>query len=144
MAKEDQKLSYEEKESRVSAADTLLMQIGSNQEDLADGKVNMARMGVIQDSVNVPESFRNWVYWDLCAKLLGDEFAEAMHDIGLDHTVGIGGRGRIDAIKAASVALGGQANTEADIIKPHWVTRNILDKDWEAKERARLGLQPGE
>jgi len=136
-------MSYEEKEPRVSAADALLMQLATDPRKLHKG-VNMARMGVIQDSVNVPESFRNWVYWDLCAKLLGDEFAGAMHDIGLDHTVGIGGRGRIDTIKAASVALGGQANTEADIIKPHWVTRNILDKDWEAKERARLGLQPGE
>ena len=137
-------MSYEEKEARTTASDILLMSLGIDPNDLADGKINMSRMGVIQDSENVPESFRGWVYWELCYRLLGDEFAGAMHDIGLDHTVGIGGRGRIDAIKAASVALGGQANTEADIIKPHWVTRNILDKDWEAKERARLGLQPGE
>ena len=119
------------------------MQLGTDPVDLIDG-VNMARMGVIQDSENIPESYRNWVYWSLRSELFGSRFARVLHKVGLDHTVGIGGRGRIDTIKGASVALGGHANTEADIIKPGWVTRNILDKNWEAKERERLNLPPGE
>ena len=135
-------MSYEEKEARTTASDILLMSLGIDPNDLADGKINMSRMGVIQDSENVPESFRNWVYWALCDHLLGDEFAGAMHDIGLDHTVGIGGRGRNDAIKGASVGLGGAVQTEADIIKPGWITRNIVDREWEAKERARVNLPP--
>ena len=136
-------MSYEEKEPRSSTSEVLLMQLGTNPSDLMDG-VNMARLGVIQDSENVPESFRNWVYWALCAELLDDDFARAMHDIGLDHTVGIGGRGRVDLIKGASVGQGGPANTEADIIKPGWITQNITDRNWEAKERTRLALPPGQ
>ena len=136
-------MSYEEKEPRASTSEVLLIQLGTNPSDLMDG-VNMSRLGVIQDSENVPESFRNWVYWGLCAELLDDDFARAMHDIGLDHTVAIGGRGRVDVIKAASVAQGGHAATEADIIKPNWIVRNFTNKDWEAKERARVGLPPGE
>ena len=136
-------MSYEENEPRSSTSEVLLMQLGTNPADLMDG-VNMARLGVIQDSQNIPESFRGWIYWALCAELLGDEFARAMHDIGLDHTVGIGGRGRVDVIKGASVGQGGPATTEADIIKPGWITRTITDRNWESKERERLGLPPGE
>ena len=136
-------MSYEENEQKPSASEALLMQIGTDPNELMNG-VNMARMGVIQDSENVPESYRNWVYWDLRAKLFGSRFAHVLHKSGLDHTVGVGGRGRIDTIKAASVGLGGNASTEADIIKPQWHVRNIMDRDWEAKERDRLGLPAGE
>ena len=143
MAKEDPPLSYDEEKTQASASETLLMQLATDPTKLAKG-VNMARMGVIQDSENVPESYRNWVYWDLRAKLFGSRFAYVLHKSGLDHTVGIGGRGRVDTIKAASVATGGAVNTEADIIKPGFITRTILERDWEEKERHRLGLQAGE
>ena len=135
-------MAYEEREQKPSTSDVLLMGLGTDPADIAEGKINMARMGIIMDPENVPESFRSWVYWDLCAKLLGDEFAQAMHDIGLDHTVGIGGRGRVDSIKGASVGQGGPVQTEADIIKPGWIVRNTINRDWEAKERQRLGLPP--
>lgn len=104
----------------------------------------MSRMGIIQDSENIPESYRNFVWWALRAELFGSRFAYLLHKVGLDHTVAIGGRGRIDTLKAASVAGGGPVNTEADIIKPGFMTRVILDRDWEAKERVRLGLSTGE
>ena len=136
-------MSYEEKEPRASTSEVLLMQLGTDPRKLAKG-VDMSRLGVIQDSENVPESFRNWVYWALCDRLLGDEFARAIHDIGLDHTVAIGGRARVDVIKGASVGQGGPATTEADIIKPGWITRTITDRNWESKERERLGLPHGE
>jgi len=143
MAKEESPLSYDEEKNQAPASEILLMQLATDPTKLSQG-VNMARMGVIQDSENVPESYRNWVYWDLRAKLFGSRFAHVLHKSGLDHTVGVGGRGRVDTIKAASVASGGPANTEADIIKPGFITRTILDRDWEDKERQRLGIPPGE
>jgi len=114
------------------------MQLGTDPRKLYKG-VNMARMGVIKE-----EDYRNWVYIGLRAALFGSRFFKNLHTVGLDHTVGLGGRGRVDSIKGASVGLGGQVNTEADIIKPGWFTQKILDRKWEEKERARLDLPPGE
>lgn len=131
-----------DKPTPATASETLLMQLATDPTYLAKRGIDMSRMGVITDPENMPESVRNWVWWDLYAELFNSRFARLMHDRGLSHTIGIGGRGRVDAIKAASVAQGGSVHTEADIIKPNWVVRNIIDKDWEAKERQRLGVPP--
>lgn len=121
-------------------SETLLIQLGTNPADLDTEGVDMARLGVITDSDQIPKAYRNFVYWDLRWRLFGSRFAKALHDSGLNHTVGVGGRGRVDLIKGASVAQGGPVNTEADIIKPGFITRTIIERDWESKERQRLGL----
>ena len=123
----------EENEPRQTATDVLLMQLATDPTELNDG-VNMARMGVITDA-----TYRNLVYWDLCANLLDDDFAKQVHKSGLDHSVGLGGRGRVDALKGASVGLGGQVHTEADIVKPNFIVRTI-DRDWEKRQREQLGI----
>src|SRR4030042_6964803 len=129
-----------DKPAPPSTSETLLIQLGTNPADLATEGVNMARLGIITDSDQVPESYRNWVYWDLRARLFGSRFARNVHDSGLDHTVGIGGRGRVDLIKGASVAQGGPVNTEAALIRTGWVVRNVFDKNWEERQRKELGL----
>ena len=123
----------EDNETRKTSADALLMQLGTDPGEVDEG-TNMARMGVI-----TPETYRNFVYWDLCAVLLDDDFAKQVHKSGLDHSVGLGGRGRVDSLKGASVSLGGQVHTEADIVKPNFIVRT-LDKDWEKRQREQLGL----
>jgi len=124
----------EENEPRKTSTDVLLQQLASDPVDIAEGKVNMARMGVITDA-----TYRNLVYWDLCANLLDDDFAKQVHTSGLDHSVGLGGRGRVDTLKGASVGLGGQVHTEADIVKPNFIVRTI-DRDWEKRQREQLGV----
>ena len=123
----------EETRPPQTAADVLLMQLATDPTEINEG-TNMARMGVI-----TAETYRNLVYWDLCDKLLDDEFARVVHKSGLDHTVGLGGRGRVDSLKGASVSLGGQVHTEADIVKPNFVVRTF-DRDWEKRQRDQLGL----
>ena len=123
----------EENEPRQTSTDALLLQLATDPNKIHKG-VNMARMGVV-----TAETYRNFVYWDLCAKLLDDDFAKQVHESGLDHSVGLGGRGRVDALKGASVGLGGQVHTEADIVKPNFVVRT-LDRDWEKRQREQLGI----
>ena len=123
----------EETRPPQTAADVLLMQLGTDPTEINEG-TNMARMGVI-----TPENYRNFVFWELCSKLLDDEFATQIHKSGLDHTVGLGGRGRVDSLKGASVSLGGQVHTEADIVKPNFIVRTF-DRDWEKRQRDQLGL----
>jgi len=124
----------EQNEPRQTSTDVLLLQLATDPGDIAEGKVNMARMGVI-----TAETYRNFVFWDLCANLLDDEFAKQIHKSGLDHTVGLGGRGRVDTLKGASVSLGGQVHTEAEIVKPNFIVRT-LDRDWEKRQREQLGV----
>ena len=125
-----------------STSDALLIQLGTNPTDLSTDGVDMSRLGIITDSSQIPEEFRNYIWWDLRARLFNSRFAKTLHDSGLSHSIAIGGRGRVDLIKAASVAQGGPVHTEADIIKPNWFVQKILDRNWEEKERQRLGLPP--
>lgn len=131
-----------EEKTPTPTSDTLLIQLGTNPADLSIDGVDMSRLGIITDSDQKPEEFRNYVWWDLRYRLFGSRFAKYLHDSGLNHSVAVGGRGRVDLIKAASVAQGGPVYTEADIINPNWIIRNIIDKKWEVKERQRLGLPP--
>ena len=55
--------------------------------------------------------------------------------------VSIKGRGRVDAIRGEAVMKGQPANIEAEIQKPNWLARNIYDRDYERKEKERLGLE---
>lgn len=131
-----------EEKRPASTSDTLLIQLGTNPTELQTEGVDMSRLGIIMDDNQRPEEYRNYIWWDLRAKLFGSRFAKTLHDSGLNHSVAVGGRGRVDLIKAASVAQGGPVHTEADIIKPNWIVKNIIDRNWEEKERQRLGLQP--
>jgi hypothetical protein len=55
--------------------------------------------------------------------------------------VSIKGRGRVDAIRGEAVMKGQPANIEAEIQKPNWLARNVYDRDYERKEKERLGLE---
>jgi len=55
--------------------------------------------------------------------------------------VSIKGRGRVDAIRGEAVMKGQPANIEAEIQKPNWLARNVYDRDYEKKEKERLGLE---
>lgn len=128
-------MSQEEK--RATASDTLLMQLATDPTELASEGTDMSRLGIINE-----EDFRIWVYMDLRGRLFNSNFFRVLHDRGLSHTVGVGGRGRVDTLKAANVAQGGSVNTEADLIRPNWMVRNIMDKDWERRQRQELDLPP--
>jgi len=130
-------MSYnQDRPAPPSASDSLLKQLATDPADIARGEgVDMGIEGIINE-----EDYRNWVYIDLRGRLFGSRFYKLLYTRGLKNTVGIGGRGRIDTLKAANVGLGGTVNTEADIIRPNWVVRNIVDREWETQQRNELGL----
>ena len=55
--------------------------------------------------------------------------------------VSIKGRGRVDAIRGEAVMKGQPANIESEIQKPNWLARNVYDRNYEQKEKERLGLE---
>lgn len=130
-------MSYEnDKPPQPSASDTLLKQLATDPLDTARGEgVDMGIQGIIKE-----EDYRTWVYIDLRGRLFGSRFYKFLYKRGLKNTVGVGGRGRIDTLKAANVGQGGSVHTEADLIKPNWVVRNLVDKEWETRQRNELGL----
>ena len=128
-------LKLSEEKHIATASDTLLMQIATDPNELAEEGTDYSILGIIKE-----EDYRTWIYWALRGELFNSRFSKALHRQGLKHTIAIGGRGRVDTLKAASVALGGQVHTEADIVKPNWVVRNIIDKNWEERQREQLGL----
>ena len=124
-----------QEEQKATASETLLMQLATDPTTLVTEGTDMSLLGIINE-----EDYRVWVYMDLRGRLFNSRFFRILHDRGLMHTVGVGGRGRVDTLKAANVAQGGSVHTEADLIKPNWVVRNIVDKAWETRQRNELGL----
>lgn len=119
---------------RATATETLLLQLATDPIHLARKGVDLSRLGVIR------EEEERGLIWAKMRYKMGSRWFGWLHETVLNHSVGRGGRGRIDTLKGASVSLGGAVNTEADLVKPNWVVRNIIDKNWEERQRMELGL----
>jgi len=122
----------------VEGAEILSPQLGSEPKILANMKFDMSILSVIH-----PKHIRPLLYFSLLANA-GDENARVIVEAFLKFRVSDGGRGRRDIIRMEGVRHGGGTNVEAEIEKPGWIERNITERNWEQKERERLGIEPGE
>ena len=120
---------------------TLAPQLGSSLGHLARGEIDMRILGVLMPPSDIPKYMRSLVYLLTYADLFNDEAVRSMVTNFLHLTVAVGGRGRRDIIRMESVARGGQVNVAEEIQKPGWLARNLWNRDWERKEREKLGLE---
>ncbi|MBW2672015.1 MAG: hypothetical protein JRD89_01200 [Deltaproteobacteria bacterium] len=111
----------------------LAPQLGSDADYLGRGQTDMRRLSVITEA-DIPLL--------LYAKIRGRKSRvwRTIYDEFLNLRVSVGGRGRRDIIRMEGVSKGGVVNVESEIQKPNWFVRNVLDRDWEKKEREKLGL----
>lgn len=121
-------------------ASSLASQLGSSFSFLDEGEIDMRILGVLMDPENIPKGLRSLVYFLTYAQLFKDEAALALAKNYLHLTVAIRGRGRRDIIRMESVARGGAVDVESEIQRPSWLERNVTNRNWEEKEREKLGL----
>jgi hypothetical protein len=114
-------------------SEPLASQMGSDIQTLSEGKFDMEILSVIQ-----PRHIRPLLYFSIDGEKneLSRELVE--HFLKLKRSEG--GRGLRDILRMESVRHGGAVNLESEIEKPNWFARHIYDRNWEDKERERLGL----
>lgn len=113
-------------------ASVLAPQLGSDRDDIVRGKTDMRRLSTISKS-DLPFLFY--------AKLRGRKspvWAE-IYEQFLNLNVSVGGRGRRDIIRMEGVSKGGMVSVESEIIRPGWLGRNVIERDWERRQREERG-----
>ena len=122
----------------LGGQEVLAPQLGTEPEILSDSLFDMSILSVID-----PKHIRPLLYFQLLADN-GDVNAASIVRSFLKFRVSSGGRGRRDIIRMEGVRHGGGTNVESEIEKPGWIERNITERNWEQKERDRLGIDTGE
>lgn len=118
-------------------AEPLAAQLGSEPEFLADSSFDYSIL-----SVTSPKHTRAILYFTVLAAA-NDENAKTILKAFYKAKVSEGGRGRRDILRMEAVRHGGSSNVESEIQKPEsWVERNVTNRNWEQKERDRLGIDP--
>ncbi len=131
---------YPEADMPEASGGTLSTQLGSAFKFLDEGEIDMRILGVLMDPKDIPRGMRSLVFLSTYAELFDDEAVAALVKNYLHLTVAVRGRGRRDIIRMESVARGGQVDVESEITKPGWLERNVLNRNWEEKEREKIGL----
>lgn len=131
---------YPEMDLTEIGTSSLAEQLGSASKFLEEGDIDMRILGVLMDPQDIPKNMRSLVYLLAYADLFNDDAAKSLVKNYLHLTVAIGGRGRRDIIRMESVARGGMVDVSKEIQQPGWVERNFTNRNWEEKERERLGL----
>lgn len=131
---------YPEVDMPETGGSSLSSQLGSAFNFLDEGEIDMRILGVLTDPENIPKGMRSLVYLLTYADLFDDEFARRLVKNYLHLTVAIRGRGRRDIIRMESVARGVAAEVSEEIQQPGWFERNLWNRNWEDKEREKLGI----
>jgi len=114
-------------------SEPLASQLGTDAETLSQSKFDMEIL-----SVTTPKQMRALLYFAILGEK--DDTAKALVNHFLRLRVSEGGRGRRDIIRMESVRHGGGISLGEEIEKPNWAARNIWDRNWEEKEKERLGI----
>jgi len=131
---------YPERDLPETGGSSLASQLGSAFKYLDDGKIDMRILGVLMDPEEIPKNMRNLVYLLAYAETFDDDAIQCLVNNYLNLTVAIRGRGRRDIIRMESVARGGTVDVSKEIREPGFWEKNLWNRNWEEKERERLGL----
>lgn len=108
-------------------ASSLAPQLGSDMHDVARGRIDMRRLTVIDD-----KDIGVLLYAKIRARK--SRVWKEIYEMLLNLKVSVGGRGRRDIIRMEAVSRGGPAAVEAEIQRPGWITRNVLDRQWRERQ----------
>jgi hypothetical protein len=121
-------------EEETSQGIELTQNLGTSPTKIARGEIDRRMFTNIDD-----EDIELLVFLRL-GKELGNKAMEIMYDEFLHDKISVGGMGMRYAIRGESVRKGIGVNVGEEIKKPGWIERNITGRDWEKKERERLGI----
>ena len=123
-------MSYEDEKEEFSLAP----QLGTDPLLLAQAINDMRRLSVFE------QKRVKAILYGLERAQTSKAWARLM-DNYLSVAVSVGGRGRRDMIRMEDVRHGGAANVGEEINRPSsWIARNITNRNWEEKEKERLGI----
>lgn len=120
-------------EASEMPSEPLASQMGTNIQTMSQGIWDMEILSVIQ-----PRHMRSLLYFTVDGDRNETSALLVEHFLKLSRS--IGGRGLRDIIRMETVRHGGAVNLESEIEKPNWFARHVYDRNWEAKERERLGI----
>jgi len=134
MSEEEERFGFVAEQDVVGEA--LAPQLGTDSLDLDLGRFDMRRLTVIEK-----EQIGFLLYARIRAKK--SKTWRLIYNELLNLYPSVGGRGRRDIIRMAAVSKGIPASVEGEIERhrPNILARNIYRRDWEEKERERLGIE---
>lgn len=123
---------------------SLAHQLGSSEKILLKQQVDMRQLTVLENRNKTPDTLKPLLFWltydDIVNK--GKTFAESITDNAMHLYVSTGGgRGRRQVIQAEQVRKGGAVSFRSEIEEPGFFAKNIWNRNWEEKEKERLGLE---
>jgi len=111
----------------------LIQNLGTDSKKMSSGIIDNMKFSIIDD---------NELMFALIADFMGvnDPNMRRILNSFLVLKISVDGRGRRDAIRGEAVMKGAPANVESEIQRPGWLSRNVLNRDWEKDEKKRLGI----
>jgi hypothetical protein len=125
---------YMPPDASKQVADELAHQLGSDTAVIEAGLTDMRRLSVLYPKAVIP-----LIYCELRGR--ETRAFKVLYTQFLNLSVGVKGRGRAEIIRMELASRGGgNIDVNEHVEKPGWFSRNITDRDWEKRERERLGL----
>lgn len=121
---------------------SLSEQLGTSGLILGKGRIDMRILTILTKRKNLPDTMKSTLYMLIKNDVVnnGKTFSEAANDNLLHLLVSVEGKGRRQLIQAEQVRKGGSVSFESEFERPGWLARNTWNRNWEEKERERLGL----
>lgn len=129
-----------EKEEQVSS---LVEELGTDPLTLGKAKYNRRLTTRLWDPADVPVGYKSELWLETYAELFQDIAVLKMVEIHRDLSNAIRGTRINELIKAEQVKRGIAVRAEPDIKEPGFFQR-LFDRNYEERERARLGLEQQE
>lgn len=112
----------------------LTQNLGTSPIKIAMGEIDRRMFTKIED-----EDIDLLIFLRL-GKELGNKAMAVIYDEFIHDKISVDGMGMRYVIRGESVRKGIGVNLESEIKKPGWVERNVTNRDWEKKEKEKLGI----
>ena len=112
----------------------LTQNLGTSPIKIAMGEIDRRMFTKIED-----EDIDLLIFLRL-GKELGNKAMAVIYDEFIHDKISVDGMGMRYVIRGESVRKGIGVNLESEIKKPGWVERNVTNRDWENKEKEKLGI----
>ena len=121
---------------------SLSEQLGTSGVILGKGRIDMRILTILTSRKKLPDTMKSTLFMLIKNDVVnnGKTFSEAANDNLLHLLVSVEGKGRRQLIQAEQVRKGGSVSFESELERPGYFARNLWNRNWEEKERERLGL----
>jgi len=122
---------------------SLSEQLGSSGTILGKGRIDMRILTDLRNRNKLPNTLKPLLYGLIYNDVVNEDkdFWESAADNLMHLYVAVDGKGRRQLIQAEQVRKGGSVSFEGEIERPNWLARNVYNRNWEEKEKEKLGIE---